>query len=378
MSLQGSRSSRDSAGMKALVKLALAVAVLAPIVAAPGCSAPSEETAPLVVALPRVPQPGELGVASHTYELVGPLVPKTTTMVTAWDLPQNPLTDITLDTREDGERIKYGFRLFTNTPAETPRYTPSGMTCANCHLNAGQRELALPMVGSAGMFPEYNNRAGRRFSLEDRIVGCFYRSENAVHGPDNGGLQAARAAAVPLPASARNNEPPLPDVNSEEVVALTAYLRYLSEGYTPGEDPPWRKKNRISREDLLPIDALDPTRGEAIYTELCVNCHGPDGQGVQVGDKKAGPLWGSRSWNDGAGMSRYYTLAGFIRYAMPYLDPGVLSDEDAQHVSAFIISKPRPSYQYKNEDYQTEPLPIDAAFYRLDVAEVAGTGSQPH
>ena len=100
-----------------------------------------------------------------------------------------------------------------------------------------------------------------------------------------------------------------------------------------------------------------------------MNCHGPEGQGVQVGDKKAGPLWGPRSWNDGAGMARFYTLAGFIRYAMPYLDPGVLSDEDAQHVSAFIISKPRPSYPYKDEDYQVEPLPVDAAFYGFDDIE---------
>ena len=228
------------------------------------------------------------------------------------------------------------------------------------------------------MFPEYNNRAGRSFSLEDRIVGCFYRSENAVHGSDNGGLAAARSGTVPSPHTVNTDTPLLPTVDSEEVVALAAYLRYLSEGYTPGEDPPWRKKNQIPRESLLPIDTLDPQRGEAIYTELCVNCHGPEGQGVQVGDKKAGPLWGPRSWNDGAGMTRFYTRAGFIRYAMPYLDPGGLSDEDAQHVSAFIISKPRPSYPYKDEDYQVEPLPVDAAFYGFDDIEGAsGHSPQP-
>ena len=47
--------------------------------------------------------------------------------------------------------------------------------------------------------------------------------------------------------------------------------------------------------------------------------HGQDGQGVQMATKNPGPS-GDPSWNDGAGTSRVYTLAGIIRYAMPYLD----------------------------------------------------------
>ena len=31
---------------------------------------------------------------------------------------------------------------------------------------------------------------------------------------------------------------------------------------------------------------------QAIFTERCTSCHGVDGQGVAVGDKKPGPLWG--------------------------------------------------------------------------------------
>ena len=241
----------------------------------------------------------------------------------------------------------------------------------------------LPLVGSAGMFPEYNRRAGRTFSLEDRIVGCFYRGQNSVRGMDNGGLEAARAGATPAPSpvdasNTDHDEPMLPDEESDEVVALAAYLQYLSEGYTPGEDPPWRGKNRIPQDNRLAIGDLNPQRGEEIYEESCANCHGSDGQGVQVGDKKPGPLLGPDSWNDGAGFTRFYQLAGFVRFAMPYMDPGALGDADAQHVAAFIISKPRPSYRYKDEDYQVEPLPIDAAFYRLgDDADGSGAGRQP-
>ncbi len=97
--------------------------------------------------------------------------------------------------------------------------------------------------------------------------------------------------------------------------------------------------------------------------ERCTSCHGPDGQGVAVGDKKPGPLWGPDSWNDGAGAARVYTLAGIVRYSMPYLDPGSLTDEEAQDVAAFIDSKPRPSYPFKAQDYRTEKLPVDSVYY---------------
>ena len=114
----------------------------------------------------------------------------------------------------------------------------------------------------------------------------------------------------------------------------------------------------------MPVDKFDPARGESVFMERCTSCHGADGQGVQIGDKKAGPLWGPDSWNDGAGAARVYTLAGIIRYTMPYLDPGSLSDEDAQHVAAFINSKPRPVYPHKHRDYVGAKVPIDALYYR--------------
>jgi thiosulfate dehydrogenase len=106
-----------------------------------------------------------------------------------------------------------------------------------------------------------------------------------------------------------------------------------------------------------------------VFTERCQSCHGADGQGVQIGDKKAGPLWGPDSWNDGAGASRVYTLAGILRYSMPYLDPGNLSDEDAQHVAAFITSQPRPRYPFKDRDYAGGKVPVDAVYYRRAAPE---------
>jgi len=270
------------------------------------------------------------------------LVSAATNMMTAWYFPKNPLTDRSLDNSKLSHDIKWGFRLFTNTPHEAPQFAPSKMSCNNCHLNGGQREKSLPLVNVAGMFPEYNRRSGRLYSLNDRIVDCFLRSENAT-------------GAV---------EDDLPSTTSPEVLALAAYITYIARGSEVGKNPSWRGQNVIAPSNMIDVGKLDPSRGEALFMEHCTNCHGEDGQGVQIGDKKPGPLWGPDSWNDGAGAARIYTLAGIIRYAMPYLDPGRLTDEEAQQIAAFINSKPRPQYPFKNQDYRTEKLPPDSVYYR--------------
>ena len=278
------------------------------------------------------------------YKMSGPLVSTETTMVTAWEFPKNPLTDSTLDDSKLSKEIKWGFRIFTNTPGEAPQFAPGKISCNNCHLNGGQRERSLPLIGVAGMFPEYNKRSGRLYSLGDRIVDCFVRSENAA-----GMIESADSS--------------LPTTTSKEVLAVSAYITWLARGSEVGKNPAWRGQNTIAASSLIPIDKLDPQKGEALFKEHCSNCHGDDGQGVAIGDKKAGPLWGPDSWNDGAGAARVYTLAGIIRYSMPYMRPGRLTDEEAQQLAAFIDSKPRPVYPFKQQDYQTEKLPVDSVYY---------------
>jgi len=271
-----------------------------------------------------------------------PLVAASTTMVTAWQVPHDPQNDPSLADPRLGEQVKWGYSIFTDTPRYAPHLTGGKVSCINCHLNAGQRDRALPLVGVAGMFPEYNNRAARLISLPDRIVDCFMRSENGT----------ARDASLH------------PTTASKEVLAVAAYITWLSRGYAVGANPAWRNKNTIPAAQLIPVDKIDVGKGEAIYAERCTSCHGADGQGVQIGDKKAGPLWGPDSWNDGAGAGRVYTLAGIVRYTMPYLNPGSLTDEEAQQVAAYINSKPRPNYPYKERDYVGSKIPVDAVYYR--------------
>ena len=270
----------------------------------------------------------------------GPLIPATETMATAWDYPRNPMIDSLPGNPHQAAQIKLGFKIFTDTPAEANRVSGNHVSCNNCHLNGGQKEKAMALVGISAAYPEYNKRAGRLITLEDRIVECFMRSSNA----------ASKMSRI----SAHENE----------VLALSSYITWLSEGYPVGKHIAWRGENVIPADKQIPLARLDTKRGKALYMEKCVTCHGKGGDGVEIGDKKAGPLWGSKSWNDGAGAARIYTLAGIIRYMMPYLDPGSLTGEEAQHIAAFINSKPRPKYPYKDRDYVKEKIPPDAVYYK--------------
>lgn len=245
------------------------------------------------------------------------------------DPRRGPLPD---DSLLAGE-IRYGYELVRHTADRLPENVGNTLSCSNCHMNAGQRDAALPWVGIAGLFPVSRGREGRLFSLEDRIGGCFLRSMNGTP----------------------------PEHGSREMLAIVAYITWLSEGQPVGESPAWRGRNEIPVAARLPIERLDVARGEQVYQQ-CIACHGVDGQGIAVSGVKPGPLWGPDSWNDGAGMARIYTAAGFIRHAMPLTAPGSLSDEDAQHVAAFINAKERPAYPAKAEDYPAG-APVDAVYY---------------
>ncbi len=264
-------------------------------------------------------------------------------MTTAWDFPRNPLTDSSVSKLPNAALIRHGFRIFMETNLEASHISPNKLSCNNCHLNGGQKERAMPLVGIANVYPEYNKRSGRIFSIEDRIIGCFTRSQNGTAT-----LTAADSS--------------LPSATSKEVVAIAAYLSWLSAG--TGKELPWRGKNSIAANKLIPVRDLNPQTGQVLFVQKCSSCHGEDGQGVAIGDKKAGPLWGADSWNDGAGAARVYTLAGMIRYAMPYLEPGSLTDEEAQHIAAYICSMPRPVFPFKAGDYTKEKLPPDALYYK--------------
>src|SRR5271169_3742360 len=148
------------------------------------------------------------------------LISASTGMETAWDIPREPRSNFASQDTLLAHRIRRGFEIFLDTPHKAKRFTRNFLSCNNCHLNGGQREKAMPLIGVAGVFPEFNKRAGRSINLEDRIVNCFLRSENA--------------------AANKKGRESFPEKNSEEVLALSAYISWLSSGQSFDSSLPWR------------------------------------------------------------------------------------------------------------------------------------------
>ncbi|MEK9501038.1 c-type cytochrome [Gaopeijia maritima] len=267
-----------------------------------------------------------------------PLVPASAAIDQVNRLPRNPLTEAIEADSATAERIRFGYRVARDPRAfGAAEFVGNDLACFSCHMNGGQREGALPLVGVAGLFPQFRNRDDRMVSLRERIDGCFMRSMNGT--------------------------PPPPD--HPVALALQAYIHWLSEGQPEGESPPWRGQNRIPEEARLAIEDLDLSKGRRLYADKCAQCHGDDGQGLDVGLATPAPLWGDRSWNDGAGASRIWTFAGFIRYAMPLNAPGSLTDEESQHIAAWVNSQDRPVFPTKAADYPGGGRPGDAVYDTL-------------
>jgi thiosulfate dehydrogenase len=281
------------------------------------------------------------------------VLPETSTLLEVAVRPRDPFRDPLPKDPALAQQIQLGYRIFTETARYAPRYTGSALSCSNCHLNAGQRDGAMPVVGVAAVFPEPNARSGRLFSLQDRVVSCFLRSLNGANAPGATEANMHENAEVE----------PFVSPRSPEVLAVAAYVTWLSEGAPLGQKPVSRGVKQLAPEVRIPIARLSPARGKELYGEYCQGCHGEDGQGVDLQVAKPGPLWGPGSWNDGASLARTWMLAGMIRHAMPYLGPGSLTDEEAQLIAAYITSQPRPHFRAQAKDYASGiPIPEDAVY----------------
>lgn len=244
--------------------------------------------------------------------------------------------------------VLYGRTVFSETPRiigpevrnRSMRYAGNNLSCQSCHLQGGTQRFGMPMVGVYALFPVFIGRENEVRTIEDRIQGCMERSMNGRALPADG----------------------------KEMKALVAYLQFLSTGVPIGKSLEGRGTPSLPLLDR----AASPVRGAAVYTQRCIVCHQPDGQGIRKG--KPGdaqgylypPLWGRDSFNDGAGMHRLMASANFIRANMPFgthYDAPVLSVEEAWDVAAYVNSRPRPARAHLDRDYPDRTLkPVDAPF----------------
>jgi len=250
---------------------------------------------------------------------------------------KNPLTDIPQGS--EGKMIRYGFSLISESAkylgpkALNPeqRYAGNNLACKNCHLDNGTKAGSASWVGVTGRFPQFRGRENKIGTIEERVNGCMQRSMNGR----------------PLP------------VDSKEMQAIVAYMDWLGEDLPEDKEADYKGFTKVK----LPDYAADPVKGKLVYEAECQVCHGENGQGIQLADG-AGyqypPLWGTDTYNHGAGMYRVITAAQFIKGNMPFgqatVDNPKLSDEEAYHVAAYINSFERPMKSNPEADFPDKKL----------------------
>lgn len=226
-----------------------------------------------------------------------------------------------------GDAILRGRAIAIATRDSLPRNVGNKLRCVSCHLDGATRVSSGTWVGVYGTFPQYNARSGKVIRLEDRINECFRRS---MYGK-------------PLPAGSR------------AMTDLESYIGYLSTGVKQGSKPVW-----LGIKKLKPVPG-DPDVGAKLFAAKCAKCHGVGGEGTAA----ATPLWGPNSFALGAGMGRRNTLAAFVRWNMPFDDPGKLGDQDAYHLAAFILSHARPRTPGIERDWPNGDPPEDCPYPTL-------------
>ncbi len=218
-------------------------------------------------------------------------------------LPEGPL----------GETIRLGETLVERTATHplTNPYVGSALHCRSCHLENGLDPQAASFLGIATAYPAWSPREGRVITLEDRILNCFMRSCNGVRPP----------------------------LGSEPSVAIAAYITWLSSGEPIRMNAKQPKGPRAIPALAIPEAKADSQRGRALYERRCAECHAPDG----AGHDEFPPMWGDRSFNDGAGLAQNGGLAAWLKVSMPP-DERDLTEQEALDIAAYVNSHPRPKF----------------------------------
>ncbi|EIL92143.1 c-type cytochrome [Rhodanobacter spathiphylli] len=217
-------------------------------------------------------------------------------------IPAGPLGDV----------IRQGRDIFTDTPTHAKAYVGNGLSCSNCHLDAGRQANSAPLWGAYGVYPQYRKKNGKVNTFGERLQGCFRFSMNG-------------------------KAPPL---DSAEMVALETYAWWMATGAPVGKKLPGAG---YPKAGFKPPQPPDYARGETVFRNNCALCHGDDGLGRQVAGRNVfPPLWGPQSFNWGAGMHQLDNAAAFIKANMPFSRGNTLSDQDAWDVAMYMDAHERP------------------------------------
>lgn len=216
------------------------------------------------------------------------------------DIPAGPFGDV----------VRRGRDIFTNTGEHAAAYVGNGLSCSNCHLDAGRMANSAPLWGAYVRYPAYRSKTGQVNNYIERLQGCFIYSMDGK----------------------------APPADSLELAALETYSFWMARGAPVGTTLPGAGYPKFKAPQ-----APDYARGEKVFQENCALCHGAEGQGQQVAGRYVfPPLWGSDSYNWGAGMHQLDNAAAFIKANMPLGRGGSLSDQMAWDVAMYMNAQERP------------------------------------
>lgn len=255
-----------------------------------------------------------------------------------WEAP-DPLS---IKQEEEAKLIQYGRDLIAHTadylgPEGIVKPISNGMNCQNCHLDGASKAFGNNYSAVAATYPKFRARSGTAETIAKRVNDCFQRSLNGE--------------AL--------------DSTSREMQAIIAYIKWLGQAVPKGKTP---KGSGLMKLAML-NRAANPDSGRIVYVAKCASCHGQNGEGLPMPEgnhRYYPPLWGTKSYNEAAGLYRVSTFAGYIKANMPFgatYDNPQLTDTEAWDLAAFVNSQPRPKHPFLTTDWpKVDAKPFDHPF----------------
>lgn len=255
-----------------------------------------------------------------------------------WEAP-DPLS---IKQEEEAKLIQYGRDLITHTadylgPEGIVKPISNGMNCQNCHLDGASKPFGNNYSAVAATYPKFRARSGTAETIAKRVNDCFQRSLNGE--------------AL--------------DSTSREMQAIIAYIKWLGQAVPKGKTP---KGSGLMKLAML-NRAANPDSGRIVYVAKCASCHGQNGEGLPMPEgnhRYYPPLWGTKSYNEAAGLYRVSTFAGYVKANMPFganYDNPQLTDTEAWDLAAFVNSQPRPKHPFLTTDWpKVDAKPFDHPF----------------
>jgi thiosulfate dehydrogenase len=204
----------------------------------------------------------------------------------------------------------------------------SHTSCDHCHQGIGDKQDAAGnrLKGSLGlgaswvMADMYDRFTGLLLPFQLRQMQCYINSSNGYK----------------------------PNISDDVIRDVTAYSRFLSAALD------LRIGNHYEEQGIDEIAASatlkqgdDYVRGESLYKQKCLHCHGPQAFGRVVDGQLVAPaLAGPNAWNMQSRNYFYYVstiLPGFICRNMPLGQENTLSNQECRDIAYYLGNLPRPA-----------------------------------